>query len=129
MAWFSKKTEDKNESEVLQNSDSSESKKAKSTAITELKADDDVLKKPHISEKSFSLSQNNVYTFEVVYSANKYQVIQAIKSLYNVTPKKVRIIRQQPRKERSLLRNRTSHNAGLKKAYVYLNKGDTINFM
>ena len=88
-----------------------------------------VLLRPHITEKAFGLSQRNVYTFAVSPTANKYQVAKAVKDLYNVTPEKVNVTQKQPRKERSLLRNRTSHKPGLKKAYVYLKEGDTINFM
>lgn len=89
----------------------------------------DILVRPLITEKAFSLSQNNVYTFLVSTRANAHQVRHAIKQVYNVTPKKVNMVRRQPRTHRSTLRNRTSHQPGYKKAYVYLNDGDTINFV
>ena len=128
MAWFSNKTEEKNESDLVNTSTSvSDTNNHATTAVASSNVD--ILKRPHVTEKAFGLSQKNVYTFEVDYNANKYQIIQAIKDLYSVTPKKVCITRQKPRKERSLLRNRTAHKNGLKKAYVYLKEGDTINFM
>ena len=89
----------------------------------------DILVRPLITEKAFGLSQQNVYTFLVSPRANAHQVRQAIKQVYDVTPKKVNIVRRQPRTKRSSLRNRTSHQSGYKKAYVYLKDSDTINFM
>lgn len=89
----------------------------------------DVLKRPHVTEKAFTLSQNNVYTFEVAPNATKYQIAAAIKAVYGVTPARIRVTRKRPRTVRSMARNRTSKQAGIKKAYVSLREGDTINFM
>ena len=89
----------------------------------------DVLKNVHVTEKAFALSEKNVYTFDIDTRANKYMVKTAIKSQYGVTPKKIRIVNRRPRVISSQMRKHDSRQKGLKKAYVYLNEGDTINLM
>ena len=88
-----------------------------------------VIIRPHITEKAFAASQRNVYTFEIQPTANKYEVKAAIQAIYNVVPKKVRIVNRRPRVVRSLMRSKPMHKSGMSKAYVYLKEGDTINFM
>ncbi|MCA9360412.1 50S ribosomal protein L23 [Candidatus Kaiserbacteria bacterium] len=84
---------------------------------------------PRLSEKTVKLGDNNVYTFNVRRDASKFQVRDAVKSLYNVTPVKVNIVNKKPAKRMVGSRNRTKHVQGQKKAYVYLKKGDTINLV
>ncbi len=86
-----------------------------------------VLVKPRITEKAALLLDRNVYTFEIVKGASKYDVRDAVKALYNVTPERVRIVNKQPRHSLSKLRGRTVMEHGLRKAYVYLKKGDRID--
>ena len=89
----------------------------------------DILVKPHFTEKSMNLGDKNVYTFEVKRDATKFQVRDAVKALYNVTPVKVNIVNKQPAKRLKGSSNRMVHVPGVKKAYVYLKKGDTINLV
>jgi len=84
---------------------------------------------PRITEKSVAHGEHNVYTFNVKRDATKFAVRDAIKALYNVTPVKVNIVNKKPAERMVGSRNRTKHVAGLKKAYVYLKKGDTINLV
>ena len=88
-----------------------------------------IIVRPRITEKSVSLSEQNVYTFEVARSASKHQVKDAVTALYNVTPVKVNIVNKKPAERMVGSRNRTKHVAGVKKAYVYLKKGDVINIV
>jgi len=88
-----------------------------------------VIVRPRITEKSVGMSEQNVYTFEVKRSASKYQVRDAVIALYKVTPVKVNIVNKKPAERMVGSRNRTKHVAGMKKAYVYLKKGDTINLV
>ena len=85
--------------------------------------------RPRITEKSVGMREQIVYTFEVKRSATKYQVRDAITALYNVTPVKVNIVNKKPAMRMVGSRNRTKHVSGMKKAYVYLKKGDTINLV
>ena len=88
-----------------------------------------ILVKPRLTEKSVSMGERNVYTFEVKRDANKFQVRDAVKALYNVTPVKVNIVSKRPAHRPKGSTNRTVKVAGMKKAYVYLKKGDTINLV
>jgi large subunit ribosomal protein L23 len=54
-----------------------------------------VIIKPRITEKAALLGEANVYTFEVQKGANKYEVRDAIKALYNVTPTRIHMVHQE----------------------------------
>lgn len=88
-----------------------------------------VIARPRVTEKAVDKSEQNVYTFVVKRSANKYEVRDAIKALYNVTPVKVNIVNKLPAERMVSSRGKTKHVKGMKKAYVYLKKGDTINLV
>ncbi len=88
-----------------------------------------VLLSPRVTEKAMRQSEQNVYAFKVARSASKYDVRDAVKALYGVTPVKVNIVNKAPRqfKHANTRRVRTEH--GIKKAYVYLKKGDTLSLI
>lgn len=129
MALFGRKKDTTKEETKAVATDTKSTAQTKAVGTLNEVAPAEVLIRPHITEKAFSLSQQSVYTFLVAPHANAHQVAKAVNSVYGFTPKKVNIVRKQPRTKRSLLRNQASHQPGYKKAYVYLNKGDTINFM
>ncbi len=121
MALFGKKKEPKVEKAA-----------AVSTAPKALATDynlSSVIMHPRITEKAMMMGDKNVYTFVVRRDATKYTVMAAIKALYNVTPVKVNIVNKQAAKRNVGSRNRDKHVPGMKKAYVYLKKGDTINLV
>lgn len=84
--------------------------------------------RPHITEKTGMLSQNNVYTFEIAKDANKKQVADAIQSIYKVRPTRVSIaqIRGKVKLFRGGIKGKSASG---KKAYVYLKEGDKIEFI
>lgn len=84
---------------------------------------------PRITEKAVGMGDKNVYTFNVIPSATKFLVRDAIKALYGLTPVKVNIVNKKPATRISGSRNRMVKVSGHKKAYVYLKKGDTINLV
>lgn len=88
-----------------------------------------VIKGPRITEKSVGQGDKNVYTFTIDRSATKFSVRDAIKALYGVTPVKVNIVNKLPALRLSGSKNRMVKVPGMKKAYVYLKKGDTINLV
>lgn len=88
-----------------------------------------VIKGPRITEKSVAQGDKNVYTFTIDRSATKFLVRDAIKALYGVTPVKVNIVNKAPALRLSGSKNRMVKESGMKKAYVYLKKGDTINLV
>lgn len=88
-----------------------------------------VIIKPRITEKAVLKTDRNVYTFEVRKGASKYEVRDAIKALYNVTPIKVNIMNKEPRHFMARARGRNMMEHGMRKAYVYLKKGDRIELV
>lgn len=88
-----------------------------------------VIIKPRITEKAALAIDRNVYTFEIKKEATKFDVRDAIKAFYNVTPVKVHIVNQAPRHHVSRARGRDMMEKGLRKAYVYLKKGDRIDLV
>lgn len=85
--------------------------------------------KPRITEKTALLGEKNVYTFEIKKGATKYEVRDAVKALYKVTPVKIHIVNKQPRHSISRARGRDMMEHGLRKAYVFLKKGDRIELV
>lgn len=83
-----------------------------------------IIKRPHITEKATALSEKGVYVFEVATKTNKREVVKAVHALYRVTPVKVRMITVPPKKV--FIRGRVGCTAKMKKAMVFLKKGDTI---
>jgi large subunit ribosomal protein L23 len=88
-----------------------------------------VIIRPRVTEKAVGKSDQNVYTFVIRQGATKFDVRDAIKELYKVTPEKIRTVTKAPAMRPSGSRNRMVKVAGMKKAYVYLKKGDTINLV
>lgn len=78
-----------------------------------------------VTEKATLLQQGNAYAFEIDSNADKKDVIQAVKTFYGVTPEKVRIVRNPSKK--TFIRGKVGRSGGVKKAYVYLKKGEIIN--
>jgi large subunit ribosomal protein L23 len=85
--------------------------------------------KPRITEKAALLLEKNVYTFEIPKGASKFDVRDAVVSLYKVTPTQIRIVNQAPRRHMSKMRGREMLVSGKRKAYVYLKKGDRIDLV
>ena len=106
-----------------------EAKKIKSVSLKALKHSEVfTLIKPRVTEKaSFQAETKNVYTFEVSKTANKYQITKAVKDNYKVRPLFVRIASRKAKKV--IVRGKSGVKAGGKKAYVYLKKGDKIEFV
>lgn len=87
-----------------------------------------VLIAPWLSEKALIATEKGVYTFHVPVTATKHDVALAVKKMYSVTPRKVTMVNL-PGKKVSM---RTKRGFGMRsdrrKAYVFLKKGDTIQF-
>ena len=60
----------------------------------------EILKRPIITEKSMSVLEDKVYTFEVDKSANKTHIKLAIEELFDVKVERVNIINAKPRPRR-----------------------------
>lgn len=122
MGFFGKKT----------TSDATEVKEVVVAKAPKLTSDFDVtavIVRPRITEKAAVLLDQNVYTFEIKKGATKFEVRDAIKALYKVTPVSVRIVNKEPRHYMASMRGRSAMEQGLRKAYVYLKKGDRIDLV
>lgn len=86
-----------------------------------------VLIAPRMTEKSASRNDVGMYTFVVRRTATKYDVRDAVQALFNVTPRKVTIVNRPPRANASRAKGRNVMVPGLKKANVFLKKGDHID--
>ena len=86
-----------------------------------------ILMRPRITEKASFITEDGAYTFDVLPSANKVQIRNAIQEVYGVKPRRVNIISIPPK--RVHIRNRAGVVSGGKKAIVYLKKGDRIEFV
>jgi large subunit ribosomal protein L23 len=83
-----------------------------------------VLIAPVVSEKSYSLIEDNKYSFRVHERAHKTQVRQAVEELFDVKVEGVNIVKVQPKpKRRGFSRGK---KPGWKKAIVQLRPGDRI---
>ncbi|MFA6536627.1 MAG: 50S ribosomal protein L23 [Candidatus Paceibacterota bacterium] len=101
--------------------------KAKSASAVKAPVATDVIIRPRITEKASFLGANNVYAFEITTTATKPAVERAITEMYKVNPVKVRIVRN-PAKQK-IARGVKGEIAGVKKAYVFLKKGDKIEII
>lgn len=82
--------------------------------------------RPRITEKAGIMSETlNVYTFEVAKNSTKDTIAKEITALYKVNPTKVRIVNLPRRKV--FVRGQRGVQSAVKKALVYLKKGDKIN--
>jgi len=87
-----------------------------------------IIKRPRITEKSGIQAEGlNIYTFEVTEMANKKNIAKAVKEIYKVTPVKVNITNLPAKKV--FARGKKGRKSGVKKAIVYLKKGDKIEFV
>lgn len=85
-----------------------------------------LISKPLITEKATILAETGTYVFFVDTSANKIEIKQAIRAVYGVTPKAIRIANQQGKVVR--FGRYKGQRMDRKKAYVTLKKGDSIDY-
>ncbi|MGI9117559.1 MAG: 50S ribosomal protein L23 [Gaiellales bacterium] len=83
-----------------------------------------VLLAPVVSEKSYSLTEDGKYTFEVHPDAHKTQVRQAVEEIFDVTVVDVHMIKVPSKPKRRGLHKGT--RPGGKKAIVKLAEGQSI---
>jgi large subunit ribosomal protein L23 len=83
-----------------------------------------VLIAPVVSEKSYSLIEDNKYSFRVHEKAHKTQVRQAVEELFDVKVEGVNILKVRPKPKRRGVSRGTK--PGWKKAIVQLRAGDRI---
>lgn len=121
MALFSKDTPKKKNAPTGRTT----TKRARTASLHEGTAHS-IIRAPWFSEKALVATEKGVYTFEVPKSATKAQIAGAVKEIFGVTPRKVRIVHL-PGKVKAM---RTQRGYGVRaarhKAYVYVAEGESI---
>jgi len=84
----------------------------------------DVILAPVVSEKSYSLLDNNAYTFLVHRDANKTEIRQAVEAIWSVKVIGVNTINRKGKVKR--FRFQTGRRPDSKRAVVKLAEGDKI---
>lgn len=87
----------------------------------------DVLIAPIVSEKSYSLLEENVYTFQVATDATKPQIKQAVEQLFDVTVLKVNTLNRKGKRQRNRRTGGWNKRSDAKRAMVTLADGDEID--
>src|SRR3989338_5008167 len=85
-----------------------------------------IIKNPRVTEKASFAQERNVYTFDVLTSANKTEIKKAIWTLYKVKRVRVNVLKV-PRKGIMFKGKIGTRDEG-RKALVYLKEGDKIEF-
>ena len=88
----------------------------------------DIIRAPWFSEKALLATEKGVYAFAVSPRATKPEIAGAIKEIYKVSPKAIRIVNLPAKKKMMRTRRGIGVCAARTKAYVYLNAGDSIQF-
>ncbi|MCH5290171.1 MAG: 50S ribosomal protein L23 [Treponema sp.] len=88
---------------------------------------EDILIKPVLSEKATELREQNKYTFIVHPSANKTQIKEAVRRLFNVKVESCTTMNIMGKIKR--MRGKSGRTASYKKAIVKLAPGETIKVL
>ena len=78
-----------------------------------------------VSEKSTFISQFNYYVFKVSSNSTKMEIKNAVENIFKVEVKSVNTLNQKGKKKR--FRGKVGVRAGIKKAFVKLAEGQTID--
>ena len=85
----------------------------------------DLIKKPVITEKATMASEANAVVFQVAIDATKPQIKEAVESVFGVKVKAVNTTITKGKVKR--FRGRVGERSDVKKAYVTLEEGNTID--
>lgn len=127
MALFSrKKNTEKSEKTEKKEAVATKATSARTQAGASARDLTHILKHARITEKASMHQAQSVYVFDIDADASKRDVMQAVRSLYGVTPRKVAVVNVPRKNIRSMRTGRTGVKGGGRKAYVYLKQGETI---
>lgn len=99
----------------------------KESAKETVKVDTSILKNPRITEKAAKSQAHNAYLFDVAVSTTKSEIVKAFVKQYKHKPVKVNTVNVKPKSH--FRKGILSFGPKIKKAYVYLPKGKTIEVM
>jgi large subunit ribosomal protein L23 len=87
----------------------------------------DVILRPVVSEKSYALLDEGVYTFVVAPGASKTEIRQAVESIFNVRVVNVNTLNRRGKRKRNRRTGTFGSRADIKRAIVTLAAGDRID--
>jgi large subunit ribosomal protein L23 len=87
----------------------------------------DVIVAPVVSEKSYALMEEGIYTFKVHPSASKPEIRDAVQSIFGVKVSKVNTLNRQGKRKRNRRTFTYGKRPDTKRAIVTLAEGDTID--
>ncbi|MDP9402940.1 MAG: 50S ribosomal protein L23 [Actinomycetota bacterium] len=87
----------------------------------------DIVLRPVVSEKSYSLLDDGVYTFVVAPRANKTEIRHAIESIFNVRVSNVNTLNRKGKRKRNRRQATFGTRADTKRAIVTLAGEDRID--
>ena len=87
----------------------------------------DVLIAPVVSEKSYSLLEDNVYTFEVASNASKPEIKKAVETIFEVEVLKVNTLNRKGKRKRNRRDGTFGKRSDVKRAMVTLVDGYEID--
>jgi len=87
----------------------------------------DVILRPVVSEKSYGLLDESVYTFVVDPTANKIEIRQAVEAIFNVRVAKVNTLNRKGKRKRNRRQFTFGKRPDTKRAIVTLVEGDHID--
>lgn len=85
-----------------------------------------VIIEPVVSEKSYTLLEEGVYTFKVHPSASKPEISDAVESIFGVTVTKVNTLNRKGKRRRNRRTGTWGKRPDTKRALVTLAEGDSI---
>ena len=86
----------------------------------------DVIIEPIVSEKSYNLLEENVYTFKVHPSASKPEIKDAVETIFGVRVTKVNTLNRKGKRKRNRRNFTYGQRPDTKRALVTLAEGDSI---
>ncbi len=87
----------------------------------------DVILAPVVSEKSYALIDQNVYTFKVHPDASKPEIADAVREIFGVRVVKVNTLNREGKRKRNRRTWTYGKRASSKRAMVTLAPGDSID--
>jgi large subunit ribosomal protein L23 len=87
----------------------------------------DVIIEPIVSEKSYALIEENVYTFKVHPDATKPEIKDAVRQIFGVVPVGVNTLNRKGKRKRNRRNFTYGKRADTKRALVTLAEGDSID--
>jgi large subunit ribosomal protein L23 len=87
----------------------------------------DVIVAPVVSEKSYALMEEGIYTFKVHPSASKPEIRDAVQSLFGVRVSKVNTLNRKGKRKRNRRTFTYGSRPDTKRAIVTLVAGETID--